>query len=138
MSPFVPFSLVLALKAWLWPFWPVFGLSDTLYNLTICEKDVICVQASNCQHDLQESLLLTYMQSLTLKAARVTKVKSVKTVNEIYSGTFSETQGQIVGARESLNGRKNMARRKVKNGGKSLWGQCLTRPVPNDRRRSGF
>ena len=28
----------------------------------------------------------------------------------------SETQGQIVGARESLNGRKNMARRKVKNG----------------------
>ena len=27
----------------------------------------------------------------------------------------SETQGQIVGTRESLNGRKNMARRKVKN-----------------------
>ena len=31
----------------------------------------------------------------------------------------SETQGQIVGARESLNGRENMARRKVKNGEKS-------------------
>ena len=43
-----------------------------------------------------------------------------------------------MGARESLNGRKNMARRKVKNGKKSPWGQCLTRPVPNDRRRSGF
>ena len=28
----------------------------------------------------------------------------------------SETQGQMKGARESLNGRKNMARRKVKNG----------------------
>ena len=42
----------------------------------------------------------------------------------------SETQGQIKGARESLNGRKNMARRKVKNGEKSPWGQCLTRPVP--------
>ena len=40
----------------LWPFWLVFGLSGTLYNLTICEKDVICVQSSNCQHDLQESL----------------------------------------------------------------------------------
>ena len=50
----------------------------------------------------------------------------------------SETQGQIVGARESLNGRKNMARRKVKNGEKSPWGQCLTRPVPNGRRRSAF
>ena len=34
-------------------------------------------------------------------------------------GSSSETQGQIVGARESLNGRKNKARRKVKNGEKS-------------------
>ena len=31
----------------------------------------------------------------------------------------SETQGQIVGARERINGRKYMARRKVKNGEKS-------------------
>ena len=52
--------------------------------------------------------------------------------------TSSETQGQIVGVRESLNGRKNMAWRKVKNGEKSPWGQCLTRPVPNGCRRSGF
>ena len=50
----------------------------------------------------------------------------------------SETQGQIVGARESLNGRKNMARRKVKNGDKSPWGQCLTRPVPNGSCCSAF
>ena len=35
--------------------------------------------------------------------------------------TSSETQGQIVGARESLKGRKNMAQRKVKNGEKSPW-----------------
>ena len=53
--------------------------------------------------------------------------------------TSSETQGQIVGARESLNGRENKARRKVvKNGQKSPWGPCLTRPVPNGRRRSGL
>ena len=50
----------------------------------------------------------------------------------------SQTQGQIVGARESLNGRENMARRKIKNGEKSPWGQCLARQVPNGRRRSGF
>ena len=31
-----------------------------------------------------------------------------------------------------------MARRKVKNSEKSPWGQCLTRPVPNGRRRSDF
>ena len=43
LSPFVSFGLVMAFLAWLWPFWPVFGLSDTLYYLTICEKDVICV-----------------------------------------------------------------------------------------------
>ena len=53
-------------------------------------------------------------------------------------GASSETQGQIAGARESLNERQNMARRKVKNGEKSPWGQCLTRPVPNGRRRSAF
>ena len=50
----------------------------------------------------------------------------------------SETQGQTMGARESLNGWKNMARRKVKNGEKSPWGQCFTRPVLNGRRRSAF
>ena len=43
-----------------------------------------------------------------------------------------------VGARESLNGWKNKARRKVKNGEKSPWGQSLTRPVPNGRCLSGF
>ena len=50
----------------------------------------------------------------------------------------SETQGQIVGVRESLNKWENMARRKVKNSEKSPWGQCLTRPVPNGRHRSVF
>ena len=49
-----------------------------------------------------------------------------------------ETQGQMVGARERLNGQKNKAQRKVKNGEKSPWGQCLITPVPNGRRRSGF
>ena len=50
----------------------------------------------------------------------------------------SETQGQIVGVRESLNKWENMARRKVKNSEKSPWGQCLTRPVPNGRHHSAF
>ena len=33
---------------------------------------------------------------------------------------------------------KRAERKKVKNGEKSPWRQCLTRPVPNGRRRSGF
>ena len=53
---FCPFWPGFGLSGLVMAFWPVFGLSDTLYNLTICEKDVICVQSSNCQHDLQESL----------------------------------------------------------------------------------
>ena len=40
--------------------------------------------------------------------------------------------------RKSKRAEIYMARRKVKNGEKSPWGQCLTRPVPNGRRRSGF
>ena len=55
----------------------------------------------------------------------------------LFPWTSSETQGLIVGAR-SLNGRENMARRKIKNGETSPRGQCLTRPVPNGRRRPGF
>ena len=57
---FCPFWPGLAFLAWLWPFGPVFGLSNTLYNLNICEIEVICVQPSNRQqvfeHGLQESL----------------------------------------------------------------------------------
>ena len=39
---------------------------------------------------------------------------------------------------KSKRAEKHMARRKVKNGEKSPWGQCLTRSVPNGRRRSDF
>ena len=42
----------------------------------------------------------------------------------------SETQGQIVGARESLNGWKNVARRKVQNGAKSSSRRSLLFLVP--------
>ena len=46
---------------------------------------------------------------------------------DFWSFPSSETQGQIVGTRESLNGRKiYMERTKVKNGEKSPWGQCQT------------
>ena len=42
----------------------------------------------------------------------------------------SETQGQILGARESLNGRKNKARKKVNNGEKSSSRRSLLFFVP--------
>ena len=73
--------------------------------------------------------------SVTLQSNSLIEYKEV-----LWKGIFpsSETQGQIVGTRESLNGRENVARRKVKNGEKSPWGQCLTRPVPNGPRRPGF
>ena len=47
----------------------------------------------------------------------------------------SETQRQIVGARESLNGRKKWREQKSRTGGEP-WGQCFTRPVPDSQGRS--
>ena len=54
------------------------------------------------------------------------------------SVTSSETQGQIVGARESLNGRKNKARRKEKNGEKSSSHRSLLFFVPYFSARLDF
>ena len=89
-------------------------------------------------------LIMRYLATTTLKAKtereKQEKYQDLKknVIVRVYVITSSETQGQIVRARESLNGRENKARRKVKNGEKSPWGQCLNRPVPNGRRRSGF
>ena len=59
-------------------------------------------------------------------------------IKSLYAPEFtsSETQGQIKGVRESLNGRKNVARRKVKNVEKSPWGQCLTMSYQTSSKRS--
>ena len=46
--------------------------------------------------------------------------------------------GADSGSEGKSKGAENMARRKVKNGEKSPWGQCLARLVPNGRRRSDF
>ena len=46
-------------------------------------------------------------------------------LDNLVVNSSSETQGQIVGARESLNGQKNMARRKIKNGENSPWDNVL-------------
>ena len=89
-------------------------------------------------------LIMRYLATTTLKAKtereKQEKYQDFKknVIVRVYVITSSETQGQIVRARESLNGRENKARRKVKNGEKSPWGQCLTRPVPNGHRRFGF
>ena len=74
----------------------------------------------------------------TFRATKCQKYMVEKFTRSAHLWPSSETQGQIVGARESLNGPKNKAQRKVKNGQKSPWGQCLTRPVPNGRHRSSF
>ena len=75
---------------------------------------------------------------LMFSLIKVWDCTSLRFIFFLISTPSSETQGQIVGAMGSLNGRKNMARRKVKNGAKSPWRQCLTRPVPNGRCHSGF
>ena len=59
----------------------------------------------------------------------------VKTVTSPILGDPGADSGE---EEKSKRAEKYMARRKVKNGEKSPWGQCLTRPVPNGRRHSGF
>ena len=49
-----------------------------------------------------------------------------------HSDPSSETQGQIVGAKESLNGRKNIARRKVKNSEGPDQFQTVAAVLPSD------
>ena len=44
------FFAFLAFMAGLWPSLPVLGLSDLLYNRTICETDIICAKSSSCEH----------------------------------------------------------------------------------------
>ena len=61
-------------------------------------------------------LLLTFLTKVTRWSCSTSKF-----LCSDWSKSSSETQGQIVGARESLNGRENMARRKVKNGEKVLY-----------------
>ena len=56
-------------------------------------------------------MALAIPESRTLITALSSQLKA--------DGPSSETRGQIVGVRESLNGRENMAGRKVKNGEKS-------------------
>ena len=89
-------------------------------------------------------LIMRYLATTTLKAKtereKQEKYQDFKknVIVRVCVITSSETQGQIVGTRESLNGWKNKARRKVKNGEKGPGGKCLTRPVLNGRRRSGI
>ena len=89
----------------------------------------------SCQSKQDSRCCINFPRELT---CHILTNQSIKIGRRTWPTPSSETQGQIVEARESLNGRKNMERRKVKNGDKSPWGQCLTRPVPNGGRRSVF
>ena len=54
------------------------------------------------------------------------------------SGILGDPGADSGDEKKSKRAEKYMERRKVKKGKKSPWGQCLTRPVPNGRCRSGF
>ena len=74
-------------------------------------------------------LFILALEILAIKTRNDNNIQGIRIGEKIVKLTLfaasSETQGQIVGERESLNGRKNMARRKVKNGEKSPWGLCF-------------
>ena len=67
---------------------------------------------------LEIFLLRNIAKKLRATSRNVTK-RQISFSKDTRENASSETQGQIVGTRESLNGRENVARRKVKNGEKS-------------------
>ena len=73
---------------------------------------------------------LLFLLSKKLKVKKIARI-----AKDILGDPGADSGGK---GKLSLYGWKNMARRKVKNGEKSGWGQCLTRPVPNCRRHSAL
>ena len=68
----------------------------------------------------------------------LSKKLKVKKIARIAKDILEDPGADSGGKGKSIYGWKNMARRKVKNGEKSPWGQCLTGPVPNGRCHSAF
>ena len=88
----------------------------------------------------QISCLLDYESSpFFLRDSRAIETRARVKITGLNSFSILGDPGADSGDEEkSKRAGKNMARSKVKNGEESPWGQCLTRPVPNGRRRSGF
>ena len=110
------------------------GLLKRLKNVQRRATKLILKPSFRCDVTYKTRLQLTNLLPISFWHEFLDIAFFYKAVNN----SSSETQGLIVGAREILNSKKIWHKRKVKNGEKSPWGQCLTRPVPNGRRRSGF
>ena len=86
-------------------------------------------KSGNCTRLLNSGKILDSLQTFLIKQLFHSRLL------DIILGDPGADSGD---EKKSKRAEKYMARRKVKNGEKSPWGQCLTRPVPNGRRRSGF
>ena len=59
-------------------------------------------------------------------------------IDDVGSAILGDPGPDRGGEGKSKRAGKYGTKKKVKNGEKSPWGQCLTRPVPNGRCRSAF
>ena len=91
----------------------------TLTSLDLSLNNVCPAGAESLSTALKTNTTLTNLD-LSLNNVGPAGAESLATALKLIQGhPSSANQGQIVGARESLDGWKNMARRKVKNGEKS-------------------
>ena len=126
----------------------MFPIRSFLYNLTLNNSNhilsalqvmrkksqtVYCAPKHWINFKVTSCILCPYFLSIQFKYGAGAPSGNFRKISssETHAGADSGDEGKSKRA-------ENMARRKVKNCEKSSRGQCLTRPVPNGRSRSGF
>ena len=112
-----------------------------IYSVTICKqktKDYV-LSGSFQEHKLQHCCfhlccLLAFITSVLYYFCNYVFMYCFQMIVSTVSGILGDSGADSGDEEKSKRAEKYMARRKVKNGEKSPWGQCLTRPVPNGRR----
>ena len=107
LSPVVPFGLVMAFQAWLWPFWPVFGL----YNLS--HRTVIMVYKRVCRNCPISSCGAKYLVRLANHLADVHQLDHIQRRQYLQEAKLQPKVKVVVYESEADNSGKNHYRNPV-------------------------
>ena len=107
LSPVVPFGLVMAFQAWLWPFWPVFGL----YNLS--HRTVIMVYKRVCRNCPISSCGAKYLVRLANHLADVHQLDHIQRRQYLQEAKLQPKVKVVVYESEADNSGKNHYRNLV-------------------------
>ena len=113
--------------------------ADLCFKATTEKTQSVAEHCCRWPHFIKENVL-TILFYFSLMNAHFNYFEQIVTFykRKIILGDPGADCGGERKSKRVLNGWEKMARRKVKNGEESAWGQSFTRPVPNGRGRSGF